>query len=154
MRSQSGFTLAEMMVVLLIGGVLTALAIPNLAQMREGYRLRSATREVYVMLQRARMAAVKENTNYRVYYTSPASLVVHDDLNSNNVQDAGEPLTTTNLQNDLKGVYFTAGPSAAVPLVFAPNGTTSSTTTVTVRNASGQYKQVNVSLAGRVQIVW
>ncbi len=150
--AQAGFTLAEMMIVILIGGVLTTLAIPNFAQMRQGYRLRGAAREVFIALQRARMAAMKENANYRIYITG-TSIVVHDDLNSNNVADSGEPLTTTNIQADFSGISFPTAPSSSTPLIFSPNGTASSDTTVTVRNSSGQQRQVHVALGGRVRIV-
>jgi prepilin-type N-terminal cleavage/methylation domain-containing protein len=149
--AQAGFSLAEMMVVILIGGILTTLAIPNFAQMRQGYRLRGAAREVFLILQRARMAAMKENTNYRIYIAG-TSIVVHDDFDSDNVEDTGETITTTNLQSDFQGVSFSNGPSSTSPLVFLPNGMASSAITVTVRNSAGKQQQVSVALGGRVRI--
>jgi type IV fimbrial biogenesis protein FimT len=153
-RRNAGFTLIEMMVALAIGGIMTMMAVPNFAQMREIYRLRGATQEVYVSLQRARMAAIKENNGYRVYLAGGTTIVLHDDLNNDGVQDIGEPIIQRNVTADALGVSMT-GMSAASALTFRQNGTATISggiTTITVTNTSGYSKQLTVSPAGRITI--
>ena len=153
-RGNGGFTLIEMMVALVIGSLMTMMALPNFVQMREIYRLRGATQEVYVSLQRARMAAIKENNGYRVYLAGGTTIILHDDLNSDGVEDAGEPIIQRNVAADALGVTMT-GMSAASAVTFRQNGTaliSGGITTITVTNTSGYSKQLIVSPAGRITI--
>ena len=64
--SQTGFTMIEMLVVMVILGILATLAIPTFSVWYPNYRLKTAAREVYATLQTARLAAVK-NGNSTVY---------------------------------------------------------------------------------------
>jgi Tfp pilus assembly protein FimT len=148
-QTNAGFTIMEVAAVSFIGIVLGLLALPNLARMREVYRLRGVSQEVYSALQQARMSAIKENHNYRFYLVG-TTYYLHNDVNNNGAQDAGESVTQRNVQGDAKGVTL-AGVAANAPIVFAPNGTATSTGTVTVQNTLGS-NTVNVSPAGRVRI--
>lgn len=153
-QRNAGFTLIEMMVALVIGSIMTMMALPNFAQMREIYRLRGATQEVFVSLQRARMAAIKENNWYRVYLTGGTTIVLHDDLNSDGIEDAGEPKIQRNVAADALGVSLN-GISAASAVTFRNNGTATisgGVNTITVTNTSGYSKQLIVSPAGRITI--
>src|SRR5215813_12554174 len=91
-RANAGFTIMEVAAVAFIGIVLGMLALPSFARMRNVYRLRGVSQEVYMALQQARMSAIKENHNYRFYLAS-TTYYVHDDVNNNGVQDTGEPVT-------------------------------------------------------------
>lgn len=152
-QGTAGFTLIELMVALAIGGILTGIAIPNFEQMREIYRLRGATQEVFVALQRARMSAVKENNQYRFYLVGNA-YVLHNDLDSDGIEDAGEPKTQTNIQANAIGVTL-SGMASASALTFRQNGTAiiaGGLGTITVTNTSEDQKTIVVSPAGRIRI--
>jgi type IV fimbrial biogenesis protein FimT len=153
-QKNAGFTLIEMMVAIVIGSIMTMMALPNFNRMREIYRLRGATQEVYVSLQRARMAAIKENNGYRVYLTGGTTIVLHDDLNNDGIEDVGEPKIQKNVAADALGISMT-GMSAASAVTFRQNGTATISggiSTITVTNASGYSKQLIVSPAGRITI--
>lgn len=62
MRAQRGFTLVELLVVLLIVGVLLALTPPALNRALPGLELRAAAREVATSLREARGRAIRANT--------------------------------------------------------------------------------------------
>ena len=59
-RSTSGFTLWELMVVLLIVAILTSLAVPNLRSSMRREQLAAVSFNIMNWLERARNQAVKE----------------------------------------------------------------------------------------------
>ncbi|HUP29607.1 MAG TPA: GspH/FimT family pseudopilin [Usitatibacter sp.] len=61
MRRAAGFTLTEMMIVLVIVGVLGAIAAPSMADMIRTQRLRTAAFDVFAALTLARSEAIKRN---------------------------------------------------------------------------------------------
>lgn len=58
----SGFTATEMMTVLLIVGILTAIAAPNMAAMIRNQRVKTAAFDIFASITFARSEAVKRNT--------------------------------------------------------------------------------------------
>jgi prepilin-type N-terminal cleavage/methylation domain-containing protein len=67
-QQSSGFTLIEVMVVIVIIAVLAAIAIPAFSGWLPDYRLRRAARDLYSNLQRAKIGAIKSNSEWRVYF--------------------------------------------------------------------------------------
>ena len=67
-KKQAGFTLAELMMTIVIGAILIAIAVPAINNWLPNYRLRAAARDLYSTLQRARLLAVKENTTVQVRF--------------------------------------------------------------------------------------
>lgn len=74
MRKESGFTMIELIVVVAIVATLTAIAIPNYISWLPGHRLRSATDDLNLSYQLARLQAVRENVS--------ASIIFHAGSNS------------------------------------------------------------------------
>jgi general secretion pathway protein H len=60
-RISEGFTLLEMLVVLMIMAVVVAIALPNLMRSSEGFRLRAATQSLLGALRATRAAAIARN---------------------------------------------------------------------------------------------
>ena len=152
-RSQAGFTLIEMMVALAIGGILTAIAVPNFAEMREGYRLRAATYDVFAALQRARSEAVKKNNNYRFSLVDLTTYRIHDDTDNDGVEDAAETVTQKHVTDVAPGTkMFFWSP----PFSFTPDGATIGGGVlgnwVAVTNSQWEWKWVQISRTGRITV--
>ena len=66
MRSARGFTTTELMVVIAIVAVLTAIAVPSMRTMIETQRVKNASFDVFSGMTLARSEAVKRNTTVTV----------------------------------------------------------------------------------------
>ena len=63
-----GFSLIELLVVVAIILVISAVAVPNIMRAMSAYRLRSAAGEYAQLVQRTRMEALKNNRDTRMWY--------------------------------------------------------------------------------------
>lgn len=62
-HGQAGFTMLELMIVIVVIAILTAIAVPNIISWLPNYRAKAAARDLFSNMQKARMQAVKENGN-------------------------------------------------------------------------------------------
>jgi len=76
MKRDSGLTLVELMVVISIIAIMSAVAIPNLISWLPNYRLNGAAREVLSAIELARLTAVRENASVAVTFT-PGNAAYH-----------------------------------------------------------------------------
>src|SRR5579884_322383 len=90
---QSGFSILELIIVLAIGLVVAAMALPKLQQSIDAQRLQMAAQDYAVLMQEARARAVQDNTWYEVQNgIAGSTLIGYVDLNGNSTYDAGEPM--------------------------------------------------------------
>jgi len=148
-NTQTGFTLMEMMIVIAIIGIAAAIAIPAFMSMLPGMRLNGAARMVAGDLMAARMNAVKQNNEFKVFFNSPAAnqYQILDDDDNDGVADTGEAITIRNIRNEYPDVTM----SSTNNPIFHPRGTATNLATITLQNSSGA-KTVTISIAGRVKI--
>ncbi len=67
-KRQSGFTLIELIVTVVILSILAGFAIPGFSRWLPGYRLKSAARDVFSNLQLAKLEAIKQNQDCNVTF--------------------------------------------------------------------------------------
>lgn len=88
MTNQRGFSLVELLVVVVIILVVSALAIPNIAAALNTFRLRGTVSSVAGLLQESRILSVKMNRVYQVKLSQIGNAnVAYVDLNNNNTPD-------------------------------------------------------------------
>lgn len=90
---RTGFSLLEVTVVLGIGMIITATALPNMVNGIANMRLRSSVTSLAGVLQNCRMLAVKQNQTMSTHYSATATGVVAW------VQQASSTNTTYTYQN-------------------------------------------------------
>ena len=144
-----GFSIGELMTVVSLIGILTAVGIPSFLSFQPSMRLNGAAREVLSRLNWARANAVQNNNTSVVTFLNDHSFQIFNDANGNGSADANETITI-NLQTNYSDVTFTVSGSSSTP-TFNGRGTASSDTTVTISNPSGS-KIVAVSPTGNVKI--
>jgi prepilin-type N-terminal cleavage/methylation domain-containing protein len=128
LRSQSGFTLTELLVVVVIGMITAAMAMPLFSTAVGQYRLRTSAVDLDGLLQRARTRAVRDNRSYalqtaQVVQGALTYTQVYLDLNGNATLDVGEP--SIQLQRNV--TLVTGGGIPAIPVAtlgFTPQATT------------------------------
>ncbi len=138
----------EMMIVMAIAAIMAGIAIPSFMSMLPGMRLNGAARQVMTDLMAARMDAVKQNNEFKIFFLDNHQYKILDDDDNDGVDDSGVEMSrTVNIQDNYTGVTF----SSTNNPIFSPRGTATSLPTITVQNSSGS-KTVSVSIAGRVKI--
>src|SRR5262245_6578246 len=61
-RKSRGFTLIELVTVLIVGSILTAIAIPSFSRLIANMRVRTASTNIYLAMMQARSEAIKRST--------------------------------------------------------------------------------------------
>lgn len=68
MKNNAGFTIMELMTVIAIIGILSAIAIPNMIAWRANHQLNASAREVMSLVNGARLAALKGNSSVTITF--------------------------------------------------------------------------------------
>ncbi len=172
---QDGFTAVEVAIVLLLVGVISAIAVPTIIRWLPDYRLRAAGRELFSNFQLAKMTAVRTNGNVAVVFNQPVAgttfdYVVFIDEDNDLEYDANEQIITSVNLSDHRGVQFDTtqggGNGLTFPvndnglpaIAFRGNGLTSNNGggfgagTAFLRNTNGRTLRVVVNANGSIRI--
>ena len=140
-KKNNGFTVVEMITVIGIIAIVTAIAIPNLYSFSAGMRLRSATRDMYSNMKKARINAIRQSTTMTIN--------IMTDGKGSYILNNG---TIVNIASAYPGValagqtFLYKNQAAAV---FFSDGT-SNGGTVTFKGATGQQATVTVLASGKI----
>lgn len=146
--SRKGFTLLEIMIVIAIMGIMATMAVPSYQTFMAQRRLNGAARQVMSDLMAARMQAVSQNNEFKVFFLDNHRYMILDDDDNDGTADTGEVKQTKDIQTDYYDVTF--NPIPGTDPVFQPRGTASNMTII-LANSTGT-KTITISTAGRVKI--
>ncbi len=163
MRNDSGFTLTELIVVIAIIAVISAIAVPNLMSWLPHHRLMTATQDLYSNFQKAKLTAIKRNTNCAVTFDNSGYTVFMDN-NEDFIQDGGEEVIVQIEWEGYKNISvnlsdFTFDDSTGQPsIAFRPNGLPANagggfaSGTAKIKNSNEESMSVIISQAGSIRI--
>lgn len=141
--SAGGFSLVEALTSVVIVGLVSALAIPNLMALHARVQADVFAKEVASELRWARQWAISKRD--RVW------LVFDQDRQSIVAQVGNDRVQHHLLSYQQKGLAIDE-PSAGPDVVFHPSGRSATATTIQFHNGQGQTHTITVSLTGRVSI--
>lgn len=146
-RSEKGFSMMELMIVITLIGILIAIAAPSIIAYRQTLDYRTTARSIASILRQAKSQAIKNNLEQRVVISSAGYGIQAGDRAYNST--SGGWGSTTN---------FTTIPSSVITtplttLQFTPNGTASFAGTVHIQDTTGQNRfSVTVTSIGRISV--
>lgn len=165
MFNNKGFTMLEIVIVLALIGILTAIAVPGIKNWQEAQRVTSAAMGIRAALQGAKAAAIKNQTRAVVSFTpgtgSSGGYEVFIDDDSDGIRDAGEQIIRSESMNrnvtlyqDPDGDGFpddTTQLNAIGLPVLLPAGSTSGA--ICVRNNTNTlFKKITLENTGNIKI--
>jgi len=140
-RSERGFTVVELLTVIGIMMIITAIATPSFYYWLPTYRLSSGARQVSADLQLARMKAISQNTSYWLNFINDTQYQLEKVAGT---AESG-PFTLPDGIEVTNATPFNTS-------VFQSRGTANATQTITLTNDDAKTVVVCIKTVGRVFI--
>ncbi len=142
-KSETGFTLLELIVVMLILAMVSLLAVPQLHKVMDNMRLKADAQKMAKVLQLAREEAINRGHSKTVYFYSQ----------STKYKVLGGDTYWLSSGISYKGFVYNGTFQDQPAFVFTPSGIPSSCGTVYLQNQQGKVLHVIVNVAaGRVRV--
>lgn len=129
-RSLRGFSIVELLIVIAIILIISAIAFPKIQAATEGLKLRGTITDINGLMQQLRMQAVRANKSYtlKTLAATPGNgITLWIDTNGNGALDQGEPAIqlplNTTLSNGAGGPALLP-PNTAIPPYIVANAAT------------------------------
>jgi len=148
-----GFSIVELMIVVLVGTVLTAISIPLYKSAMTNMQMNSVVSAISGAISQTRYASIMNSHVYTLVFTVPANTYVVTDVTASTT-NATVPLPST-------AILINGGTAATYTFTLCPNGavsgaggvcppTTNTTPPALSVTNSGRQENINVSTVGNV----
>ena len=145
-RSNRGFTLVELLIVIGIGSLMAAVSLIGVNTMLPKYRLNSAVSTVRGDLYKTKILAAKNKNQHRIDFTSSSTQYTVEE----NINGTWTTVSTRQIASEYSGVSVDT--TASANPVFQPRGTMLSGVTVELDHSNGASKEITVSSVGRIKV--
>jgi prepilin-type N-terminal cleavage/methylation domain-containing protein len=145
---QNGFTLTEVMIVMLIVSILSVIAIPSVVQWRHNLEFRKTTRDLASMLRLAKSKAIRTNLEHRVEYATNNKHYRMTQGNRSNSSTAWNTVVFDWIELPA-GVHIDANVNA---IQLNTNGTANGGTIRVQNDALQTMYEIRVARTGRIRI--
>lgn len=155
-KSESGFTLMEILIVVALIGIIAGIAFPSVRDWKQRADLNADARRLYGFFQKARMEAVKRRADCFIVSDQVVNGTQFDyisfidseppNANNNGVYDAGEEVTHTGL--------YANSVSVAAPFAgsFDRRGLIDAASTITLQSVTGAQRNLIINIRGKMRI--
>ena len=145
-RGGEGFTLVELSIVLVIFGIVSAIAVPGINKFLRSVELNGQVQQFATTLRVVRQRSITENNNYVLYWTSTErKLKWWDDDNNNGVKNGTEKNGATSaLASWITVTNSGTNPFPSDTVTFLPNGSASVSGSVIYSNPEGYTRSMSV----------
>ena len=164
-KTSRGFSLIEVLVVVIVIAVLAAIAIPNLTGLYQGARIREAARDITSELRRTRQLGIAKAREYRLCVNLDSEqYMIEGGLASNSAAaeacgaaggDWEQEIGWSGLPEGVNISCSTDGgtdTTGTIAYKFSPNGRGTSGSIYLVDGAGNRFKIVVTSTTGRVRV--
>jgi len=139
---QQGFTLLEIMIVMIIMAIITAIAIPAFSSWREKQAVHNATQALMAQLKQARVLAVSENRNVSLTFTSTSYIF-----------DADTTGTCSTCKKELNTLGQYSNNLSISPTTTRTFGSRGTVNSGTITFTAGSYsKAIKMNILGRAYL--
>ncbi len=150
LHDETGVTLVDLSVAILIIALLTALSLPLFTSLREQYRLRLAAWQLTTDLRFARNRAVSAQTRHRLCFANCGEEIPPETLYLFQRVESDRWITEMPSRSAHRNIRLVA-PDNRQSIAFTASGMTGQNSTLTLTNSVGAY-QVRLLSTGRVMV--
>ncbi|MDH3216246.1 MAG: GspH/FimT family pseudopilin [Candidatus Krumholzibacteria bacterium] len=138
-----GFTLAELMVVIGIFGIVMVLSVPAIGRFLQSWKLGGDTEELANLLRKARSAAVMKNIDAVLQFnTGNGEYFYFEDNDGDGSKDSDEYQSETITFS--AGIRFNGHTLPDTKVTFKPQGNAMESGTITVANVHGRTRTISL----------
>lgn len=144
-NSQTGFSLIELIIVVLVVAILGTLALPSIQRTLQLYRLEAGTSYIVHRLTETRLAAIKRNRDTWLEINS-----ANRTLTLKSTNDAGQQISLGLPTSLPEGVQFNGAPASVAFTSLGRNRAAGNTQIKLKLTSANRNKTVSVSTTGNI----